>query len=111
MCNIGEHINRCAQVITTKLQKMKRNIVLFFIIIATCNLLKAQNFSTFRDSIVKENLEKDIMFLCDSSLSGRKIASTGEKKVANYIREQYVKSGLTGKIGENLNYYQDFTLT
>jgi hypothetical protein len=90
---------------------MKKNIVLFFIIIATCNLLKAQNFSTFRDSIVKENLEKDIMFLCDSSLSGRKIASTGEKKVANYIREQYVKSGLTGKIGGNLNYYQDFTLT
>ena len=90
---------------------MKKNIVLFFIIIATCNLLKAQNFSTFRDSIVKENLEKDIMFLCDSSLSGRKIASTGEKKVANYIREQFVKSGLTGKIGENLNYYQDFTLT
>ena len=44
---------------------MKKNIVLFFIIIATCNLLKAQNFSTFRDSIVKENLEKDIMFLCD----------------------------------------------
>jgi len=97
--------------LTTKLQNMKKNIVLFFIIIATCNLLKAQNFSTFRDSIVKENLEKDIMFLCDSSLSGRKIASTGEKKVANYIREQYVKSGLTGKIGENLNYYQDFTLT
>ncbi len=101
---------RCAQVIT-KLQKMKKNIVLFFIIIATCNLLKAQNFSTFRDSIVKENLEKDIMFLCDSSLSGRKIASTGEKKVANYIREQFVKSGLTGKIGGNLNYYQEFTLT
>jgi hypothetical protein len=90
---------------------MKKNIVLFFIIVATCNLLKAQIFSTFRDSIVKENLEKDIMFLCDSRLSGREIASTGEKKVANYIREQYVKSGLTGKIGGNLNYYQEFTLT
>lgn len=107
----GHTIKRCAQVITTKLQKMKKNIVLFFIIVATCNLLKAQNFSTFRDSIVKENLEKDIMFLCDSRLSGRKIASTGEKKVANYIREQYVKSGLTGKIGGNFNYYQEFTLT
>ena len=58
---------------------MKKNIVLFFIIVATCNLLKAQIFSTFRDSIVKENLEKDIMFLCDSRLSGREIASTGEK--------------------------------
>ncbi|MFN8257220.1 MAG: M28 family peptidase [Bacteroidales bacterium] len=90
---------------------MKKNIVLFIIIIATCNLLKAQNFSAFRDSIIKENLEKDIMFLCDSSLSGRKIASTGEKKAANYIREQYVKSGLTGKIGGNLNYFQEFTLT
>ena len=83
---------------------MKKNFVLFFIIIATCNILKAQNFSTYRDSIVKENLEKDITFLCDPILAGRKIASTGEKKAANYIREQYKKSELTGDIGENTNY-------
>jgi hypothetical protein len=98
-------------IITTKFQNMKKIIVLFFIIIATCNLIKAQNFSTFRNSIAKENLEKDIMFLCDSSLAGRKIASTGEKKIASYIREQYKKSGLTGDIGEYTNYFQDFTLT
>jgi len=90
---------------------MKNNFVLFFLIIATCNILKAQNFSAYRDSIVKENLEKDITFLCDPSLAGRKIASTGEKKAANYIREQYTKSELTGDIGENTNYFQDFILT
>jgi hypothetical protein len=86
---------------------MKKIIALFFIITEFCNLIVAQNFSTFRDSILKENLQKDITFLCDPSLSGRKIASKGEKKVANYIREQFIKSRLIGNIGENANYYQD----
>ena len=94
-----------------KTPKMKKLLTLFLIITGSCNLIPAQNFSIYRDSILKENLQKDISFLCDPGLSGRKMASTGEKKVAGYIREQFIKSGLTGKIGENLNYYQDFTLT
>jgi hypothetical protein len=90
---------------------MKKLLTLFLIITGSCNLIPAQNFSIYRDSILKENLQKDISFLCDPGLSGRKMASTGEKKVAGYIREQFIKSGLTGNIGETSNYYQDFTLT
>ncbi|MFN8208465.1 MAG: M28 family peptidase [Bacteroidales bacterium] len=90
---------------------MKRNFILCFLVIATFNLLKAQNDIAFGNDIVKEDFEKEIQFLCDSSLSGRKIASTGEKTVADFIRKHFVKCGLNGVGGGNFNFYQDFTLT
>ena len=89
---------------------MKKTII-FFIFSAFCNLIVAQKISSFRDSILKENLQKDIAFLCDPDLSGRKFASTGEMKSAEYLSDQFVRYHLTGINKDIDNYFQKYILS
>jgi hypothetical protein len=75
------------------------------------NLCKAQDFLRFKDSITENTLRKHIEILCDKESGGRKFATQGEKNAANYIRDEFIKSGLTGSAKEIDNYFQNYTLS
>lgn len=85
-----------------------KKIVLFLIFTEFFNLIVAQKISSFRDSILKENLQKDVAFLCDPDLSGREFASPGEMKSAAYIRDQFVSYHLTGINKDVDDYFQKY---
>jgi hypothetical protein len=73
-----------------------KKVTLFLLLTGFCAFISAQTLSSFRDSILKENFKKDIAFLCDPGLSGRKFASPGEAKSADYIRNQFAGDQLSG---------------
>jgi hypothetical protein len=83
-------------------------IVLFPGFFCTC---KAQDFLRFKDSITENTLRKHIETLCDKESGGRKFATHGEKNAANYIRDEFIKSGITCSTKGIDNYYQNYTLS
>lgn len=91
---------------------MKKSVITsrMLIFLMLCNVCKAQNFSTFKDSIRKEILQKHLEILCDEQKGGRKFATQGEKNAAYYIREQFIKSGLANRSDEIENYFQNYVL-
>ncbi|MBN1415762.1 MAG: M28 family peptidase [Bacteroidales bacterium] len=91
---------------------MKKAIIsIMFLFPVFCYLCKAQDFSRFKDSITINSLQKHLETLCDKQNGGRKFATQGEKNAACYIRDQFIKSGLTGSIGGIDNYFQNYTLS
>ena len=74
---------------------MKKAIVFIMIMFpGFFNLCKAQDFLRFKDTITVNTLRKHIEILCDKESGGRKFATQGEKNAANYIHDEFIKSGL-----------------
>jgi len=84
------------------------SIILIFL--TFCNVCNCQNFSVFKDSIKKDILQKHMEILCDEQKGNRKFATHGELNAANYIRNQFVSSGLVGSAKNINNYFQNYTL-
>ncbi|TFH38609.1 MAG: M28 family peptidase [Bacteroidia bacterium] len=91
---------------------MKRDITFIMILfLGFCNLSKAQDFSGFKDSITINILQKHVETLCDKQKGGRKFATEGEKNAANYIRDQFIKFGLSSSTTGNDKFFQNYTLS
>ncbi len=90
---------------------MKKAIVFLMILFpGIFNLSKAQDYLKFKDSITENNLRKHVEVLCNKGLGGRKFATQGETNAANYIRNQFVSSGLAGNVYGINNYFQNYSL-
>ncbi|MBN1185303.1 MAG: M28 family peptidase [Bacteroidales bacterium] len=91
---------------------MKKAIVFIMILFSEFfSLCKAQDFLRFKDGITEKSLRKHIEILCDKESGGRKFATQGEKNAANYIRDEFIKSGLTCSAKGIDNYFQNYTLS
>ena len=60
-----------------------------------------------KDANQTSSIKKDVAFLADDKLEGRKTGTEGEKKAAEYIANRFKEMGLQSK-GTN-GFYQDFT--
>lgn len=60
-------------------------------------------------TIKAEDLEMDLQVLASDSLEGRETGTPGQKKAADYIKNQFQQAGLK-PAGLNGSYYQPFTL-
>ena len=60
-----------------------------------------------KDANQTSSIKKDVAFLADDKLEGRKTGTEGEKKAAEYIAKRFKKMGLEPK-GTN-GFYQEFT--
>jgi hypothetical protein len=90
---------------------MKKAIVFIMILFpGILNLSKAQDFLKFKNSITENSLKKHVEILCNKDIGGRKFATQGERNAANYIRKQFINSGLTGSAEGLDNYFQNYSL-
>ena len=77
--------------------------ITFFILLISCgNEVKHEIIHIKYEN----NIKKDLMFLSDDKLEGRKTGTNGEKLAAKYISERFEKLNLSDK--GTKNYYQDF---
>ena len=77
--------------------------ITFFILLISCgNEVKHEIIHIKYEN----NIKKDLMFLSDDKLEGRKTGTNGEKLAAKYISERFEKLKLSDK--GTKNYYQDF---
>jgi hypothetical protein len=74
-------------------------------------LSKAQEVASFKNGITEAALKNNVSALCNKEWGGRKFATSGESSAAGYIRDQFIKAGLTGNYNGVENYFQHYTLS
>lgn len=82
-----------------------KNILLLLALVAFTVQVNAQDITA-----LSAKLRYHVYYLADDSLAGRLTGTTGEAKAANYIVQEFKKTGLQ-PAGENGNWLQPFTFT
>ncbi|WP_040250089.1 M28 family peptidase [Psychroserpens mesophilus] len=80
---------------TEKLQKIKDNIV----------FTDANIINNYAQTITSAELNTHVYKFSSDEFQGRRAGEPGHHKAANYIKDYYVKEGITSPLGSN-NYYQ-----
>ena len=85
---------------------MKTTKLLLLAIFMVNNVL-SQDCSDFKSNLTAYNLKSQVERLCENKSGNRVFSTVGEQYTANYIREQFIKSGLNGYALGIDNFFQN----